>query len=628
VRPRDTRERAVLLERAATSAYIAYERTGNRGEEAESLDILSRTYAERNIWRPALDTLRLSLDLREQADARARYERMREEHGFRLLDYTVDSDSASPRACLQFSEQLPIRRTDFSPFVSVAGIDKPALSADDKQLCVEGLKHGERYQITLRAGLPSVVNESLQKSATLAVYVRDRKPFVHMAGKAYVLPRTGQRGIPIISVNTRAIGIDVYRIGDRNLIDTVLGSDFQRGLAGYETEQLKNQTGSKVWSGEISVEPTLNVDVTTAFPVEEAIGTLEPGVYVLVAEPKGVTAPEPYEQRATQWFIVSDLGLTAFSGEDGVHVFVNSLATTQPEAGVSVRLMARNNEELTRRQTDANGYVHFEAGLARGEGGLSPAMIIASDANRDYAFLSLKSPAFDLSDRGVGGRQVPGSLDAFVFSERGVYRPGETAYITALVRDGKGVAVTGVPLTLVVERPDGVEYRRALAPDRGLGGRELALDLVQSASTGTWRVKAYSDPKRPPIGEATFLVEDDVPDRLEFDLTSTSKTISKTAPAELTVDGHFLYGAPASDLSLEGDVSIAAASARPGYAGYLFGMADEEVTAEQQPLEDLPSTDDAGKASFAVALDKIPDTSRPLEAQVTVRMAESGGRAV
>src|SRR5262249_147865 len=148
------------------------------------------------------DALRLSLELREVADVRARYDRLRDEHGFRLLDYSVDSDSASPRACFQFSEALPSRRTDFLPFVTVAGRDKPALWADDKQVCVEGLVHGERYEITVRAGLPSTVKENLAKNAEFSIYVRDRSPFVHFTSKAYVLPRTGQRGIPVVSVNT------------------------------------------------------------------------------------------------------------------------------------------------------------------------------------------------------------------------------------------------------------------------------------------------------------------------------------------------------------------------------------------------------------------------------------------
>ena len=143
------RDRTALLERAGTAAYIAYQRAKNRSEEADALVIVGRSFGDRQVWRPALDALRLSLELRETADVRALYEKMREDHGFRMLDYSVDADSASPRACFQFSEALPGKRTDFSPFVAVAGQDKLALSADDKQLCVEGLKHGERYSVTL-----------------------------------------------------------------------------------------------------------------------------------------------------------------------------------------------------------------------------------------------------------------------------------------------------------------------------------------------------------------------------------------------------------------------------------------------------------------------------------------------
>ena len=111
----------------------------------------------------------------------------------------------------------------------------------------------------------------------------------------------------------------------------------------------------------------------------------------------------------------------------------------------------------------------FEAGLARGEGGLSPAMLTVSGEKTDYAFLSLKTSAFDLSDRGVSGRAVPAGADAFVYAERGVYRSNETVYLTALLRDGQGNAVTGGPLTLVIERPDGVEFRRALLAGSGRG---------------------------------------------------------------------------------------------------------------------------------------------------------------
>src|SRR5262245_24333504 len=209
--------------------------------------------------------------------------------------------------------------------------------------------------------------------------------------------------------------------------------------------------------------------------------------------PAGALKDE-FDSVATQWFIVSDLGLTAFSGNDGIHAFVHSLDTTQAKGAVEVRLLSRSNEVLSRKRTADSGHVHFEADLAGGEGALAPAMLIASDGDGDYAFLSLKAPPFDLTDRGVAGRAVPSGLDAFVYTERGVYRSGETVQVTTLLRDGQGMAVVNVPLTLVVERPDGVEYRRAVVPDQGLGGRALSVGLVSSAPSGTWRVRRSEAP--------------------------------------------------------------------------------------------------------------------------------------
>src|SRR5205807_404412 len=168
--------------------------------------------------------------------------------------------------------------------------------------------------------------------------------------------------------------------------------------------------------------------------------------------------------------------------------FVNSLASTEAVAKAEVRLVARSNEILATRKTDDAGHVLFEAGLARGEGGLSPALLTVMSDKADYAFLSLKTNAFDLTDRGVSGRVVPAGADAFVYAERGVYRSNETVYLTALLRDGQGNAVTGGPLTLVIERPDGVEFRRAVLADQGAGGRTLAVALNSAVPTGICRV--------------------------------------------------------------------------------------------------------------------------------------------
>src|SRR6201999_4027114 len=113
-----------------------------------------------------------------------------------------------------------------------------------------------------------------------------------------------------------------------------------------------------------------------------------------------------------------------------------------------------------------------------------------------------------------------------------------------------------VPMTIVVERPDGVEYRRTVVADQGIGGRTLDVLIAPTALTGTWRVHAFTDPKRPSIGDATFMVEDYVPDRMEFDLASRAATVTKGRPFEVTVDGRFLYGAPASDLEISGEFKV------------------------------------------------------------------------
>jgi uncharacterized protein YfaS (alpha-2-macroglobulin family) len=631
--PSDNDDGSTRFERARTAAYIAYQRATTPDEEAADLITLANAFGKREEWRSALNVLKLSLKLHDMPELRAQYDALREKYGFRVANFSVDSDAASPRACFQFSEALP-KRTDFSPYVAVAGEDKPALSVDDQQICVEGLKHGETYGITLRAGLPSTVDEDLLKDAEFTIYVRDRSPSVRLSGKAYVLPKTGQEGVPLITVNTDTVKVTIYQIGDRSLLDNVLGYDFERNLQGYTLDEIADEKGEKVWTGELKVEKELNAEITTAFPVTEALPTMAPGVYLLAAQPGNVSS-EDYGERTTQWFIVSDLGLTAFSGTDGIHAFVNSLATTAPLGDVELRLLARNNEVLAVKKTGADGTVTFEPGLARGEGGLSPAMLVASGDGGDYAFLNLKQSAFDLTDRGVAGRDVPQGLDAFVFTERGVYRTGETVHVTTLLRNAAGVAVPDVNLTVVTERPDGVEYRRSVVADQGLGGRSLDVPIISSAPTGTWRIAVYSDPKQPSIGEVSFLVEDYVPDRLEFDLTTTATSISPTDPAEVTLDGHFLYGAPASGLDIEGEVNIAKAAERPGYPGYLFGLnaadqadQDEDVGTEAIPLGDLPQTDDAGKATFTVDLTKVPASTKPLEANIVVRLAEPGGRAI
>ncbi len=620
-------ERFDLPVNASGAAYRAVERAATPQLKARALDVLGDALVRRSYWRPAIESFKSSLALAQSSDVQQKLDQLRTAHGFRMTDYKPDTESSTPRLCAQFSEMLKGGSAELSKFVSVDGKDPSGLSVEGKQLCIEGLKHGQRYELTLRAGLPSDVGETIEKNIDIAVYVPDRKPTIRFTGRSYVLPSRGQQGIPLVSVNAPAVAVEVYRIGDRNLAPAIQSGDLQRQLSRYDLEQIRDRSGERVYAGQMDVAVKSNEEVTAAFPVGEAIGTLKPGVYAMIARPAD-RKDDGGEDYATQWFIVSDLGLTAFSGADGVHAFVRSLSDAVPVAGASVKLIARNNEVLGTVKTDQRGYARFEGGLNRGEGGLQPAVLVAEQGSGEYAFLDLTAAAFDLSDRGVKGREAAGALDGYVYPERGVYRPGEAVHLTALVRDGAGRAAT-LPTTLVVWRPDGVEHRRIVLPDQGLGGRATTLELGDGAMTGTWRAKLHADPKADPIAQAAFLVEDFVPERMELSLEPPAGSLGPGKPVTLKASGRYLYGPPAADLALEGDLIVKpAARDLQGFAGYRFGQADEIINPVRKALESLPKTNAEGRAEIAVTLPEIPRTARPLEASLIMRLREPGGRTV
>ena len=89
--------------------------------------------------------------------ARPRWRALVAEHGFRIAEYKVDSDAAQPRLCIQFSEQLAPGQVDWAQYFQVNGKDPQAVTAEARQICVDGFAHGKRYEVQVRAGLPSAI---------------------------------------------------------------------------------------------------------------------------------------------------------------------------------------------------------------------------------------------------------------------------------------------------------------------------------------------------------------------------------------------------------------------------------------------------------------------------------------
>src|SRR5690606_33042470 len=129
---------------------------------------------------------------------------------------------------------------------------------------------------------------------------------------------TARRGIPIVSVNTESADLKLYRIGDRNVVSLLTSSQFLTQMNDYGAAKIEQESGELVWQGTIDLGQELNKDVVTSFPVEEALPTRKPGVYVLMAQAAN-TVSQGWDSKATQWFVVSDIGLSTYAGTDGLN---------------------------------------------------------------------------------------------------------------------------------------------------------------------------------------------------------------------------------------------------------------------------------------------------------------------
>ena len=363
-KPSKSSQKRLFRDIAVTASLNGYKFSRTRKVRARALSSLAQGLKLRRQYRDAMKSYKASLALWELVSVRHAYDHLRITRGFRILKHDVDSESRDPRICIQFSEPLDKNFKDYERFILVNQKAPKAIDVRKNQICVEGLQHSNRYQIQVRAGLPSSIKEVLLSETKLNIYIRDRSPTLRFTGNSFVLPYAGRHGIPFVSVNTKSADLKLYRVGERALAQLLQGDSFLSQLGSYDLDSITNDLGAPIWSGSVSIKPELNKEVTTSIPVDDALPQRKPGVYVISA-----AAQVNSNDRVTQWFVISDIGLTTFSGSSKLQVFTRSLSTAKPMADVEVMLLARNNEVLGTTKTNALGQAEFDAGLTRGKGG-------------------------------------------------------------------------------------------------------------------------------------------------------------------------------------------------------------------------------------------------------------------
>ncbi|MEE2691788.1 MAG: alpha-2-macroglobulin [Pseudomonadota bacterium] len=553
--------------------------------------------------------------------------------GFQFLRLDMDTSGDSPKACFQFSARLDESgKTNYGDYVRLSPSVRPAVEVAGQTLCISGLAFDKDYRATLRAGLPSASGDKLERPQEVAIAFGDKPAYVGFAGDGVVLPRLEADGLGVETVNVEKIEITVRRVSDRSLArkeivkgDSVPENDYYYV---YDSEDGED-VGALVYKGELNVKGDRNQTKSTVFPLGAALKDLKAGAYFVRIRDVSPGADEYRTAQAWRWVMFTDIALTTYSSGEGIDVIARSLSTARPLSGVNLTLIATNNDQLATAVTDGDGRARFDGPAVHGDYPLTPRMIMAYGAQDDFAVIDLQRAPLDLSDRNVSGRAAPSKLDAYVYLDRGIYRPGETAHITGLLRDDAGLAVADRPLTLIVRRPNYTEAEKIRIEKSEIGGFARDFAVPSSAPRGVWTLEVAADGVGN-VGSASFSVEDFVPQRLEVTLDMDEKTPIRPGDTRaVNVKSRFLYGAPASGLAVEAEARLRLdPNPFPDFSAYRFGPVDGRFDERFLKLPNA-TLDGAGNASLELAVDDAPKgVGAPLRADLVVGVVEPGGRVV
>jgi uncharacterized protein YfaS (alpha-2-macroglobulin family) len=541
------------------------------------------------------------------------------------LNVTVQPDRAVPAACLSFTTELPRGKAQaLEPFIAIVPALDHSLDARGKDLCIGGLQHGQTYRVKIKAGLPGSDGTSLSKDVPVDIQIPDREQNVFFDQGKTLLPFTKGVGLPVKSVNVSKAHITLYRFSDRTMVDHLVNDWFGQAVSFYNLENIADRS-TKLFEGSLSIDNVRNKQVSTTIPIDQLIKKLEPGVYVVIATTDTDKLDRDKEQ-ATQWFSISDIGLTTVKTDAGMLVSAHSLQSGEPMAGIDLRLIARSNEMLGTWKTDAGGRFMIPGGLLRGDHGDAPKIIAALDGTGGFSWIQLDQPALDLSDLDIKGRTPPAANDAFLWTDRGIYRPGETIHLGAMLRDRNARPVIGVPLTLHIVRPDGIEVEKRPIPLESAGAGTVDVKMADNAFSGTWNFWASAGDKEH-IGDTSVSVQDFVPPRLEAKANLPAGPIAADSDIEVDVAADYFYGSPGAGLAGTIDGTLqAAATPFKDLDGFSFGLVQEPFLPKALDTQSF-TTDDKGKAVTSLKADDLPDTTSPLEIVVHATVNDVDGRA-
>ena len=530
-------------------------------------------------------------------------------------------DAVSPPfepARVQISFGKGVELNDASGFVEVKPAVKWELGPYYGGCTMLGdFQPGKTYAITFKQGLKAEDGTLLSSNITRQVVFPDRAPALTIAAEgAYLSPR-GALNVPVVAMNIRRCEVSLRQICPGNVV-------FYANGQGRNYSQYEGLTAPAV-TNTVLLPDTPNRENKFYVNLRSLTGSEPKGVYCLSVTHKGQRYWERNE--GTHLVVVTDLGISAKTAADGVWVWVNSLRTASPSTNTEVVLYARNNQELGRGLTDGQGLVFIplkETHAAE----LDPTLVTAA-FDGDLSYLPLKDASTVVSlEAGEGAPYLGIHNEAFVFTDRGVYRPGEIVHAKALVRNILLMPPTPFPVIFRVRKPDGKVYRDVPAMLDERGAVELALELPDYLPTGRFEVQLVMPGSFEELGSQSISMEEFVPPQIVTVLSNLPERVTTDDKFHVSVSARHLFGRPAAGLPVSADILYSDVPFKPvAWGGYSFGDGEKAATKKTIELGDA-RLDSEGQHAFQIESMGKMRPAGVIQATVSVSVRDSSGRAV
>lgn len=483
----------------------------------------------------------------------------------------------------------------------------------------------------LRGKIGGVLKEEYNGSVAFGQLESDIK-FTN--GKAMYLSGKGNGNIEVRITNAPKVQLVISKIYENNLLMAERNGYYPKDedksngeYASYEGNEGDNNqadisAGDIIYSKEIDTRllpKSGNGRVLNISQFEDRLPDAK-GIYHVM-----IRSTKDYWVRDSRFISFSDIGLIAKQGQDKMYVFANAVKTANPLQGVTVNIYGANNQLLGTASTNSDGAAEVPL-AAKNFAGYKPAMVIAKTAD-DFTYLPFNNTKVNTSRFNVGGKRLNVTgLDAFVYAERDIYRPGEKVNFSVLLRDRSWHSPGEIPVKLKFLLPNGKELKSFRKSLNEQGATEGSIDLSTSAITGSYSLEVYSA-NDVLLASKNFMIEEFVPDRIKVTTKLDKPFLRPAESAILQINAVNFFGPPAANRKYETEIQVNQkqfSSAK--YAGYNFSLANQKDFFDKLVKEG--KTDESGNATIAYEVPALYLNTGILKANFYTTVFDETGRPV